>query len=40
MSFLLKLTAYAGWLIILVFVVIAILAITGSFDHPWSDPPV
>ena len=40
MSFIFKAWAYVGWLIIVAFVVLAIIAIAGGFDHPWSDPPV
>lgn len=40
MSLLFKIWAYVGWLLIVGFVVLAIWAITGGFEHPWSNPPV
>lgn len=40
MSFIFKVWAYVGWLLIVGFIVLAIWAITGGFEHPWSDPPV
>ena len=40
MSNIFKLWAVVGWLIIIAFVVLEILAIGGGFDHPLSDPPV
>ena len=40
MSFLFKAWSYIGWLIIIAFVVLAIVAIAGGFQSDWSDPPV